>query len=67
MNEPKVLAELVEAVVHAGLHKPSWRRLRLAVSEKERNEIKLYMILKYGEYFGKIMGVPLVVQRGKRR
>ena len=62
MRDPAVLDELVDAVNCAALHRPSWRRLRLALSPKERDEIRKYMVLRFGEYLGKIMGVPLVVE-----
>jgi hypothetical protein len=37
------------------------RRIRLAVSPKEYEEIRRYMLDTYGEFFASIMGIKLVL------
>jgi hypothetical protein len=38
------------------------RRLRLAVSPEEYEEIRKYMLVTYGEFYARIMHVPLIVE-----
>jgi hypothetical protein len=43
-------------------HPSALKRMRLAVSPKEYQEIKKYMIDTYGVFYERIMNVPLIVE-----
>ena len=58
----KLVDDLAEIVRH--LHLPSGekqRRIRLAVTPEEYQEIRSYMLDTFGEFFGRIMGIQLMV------
>jgi hypothetical protein len=58
----KLVDDLAETVCH--LHLPSGekqRRIRLAVTPEEYQEIRSYMLDNFGEFLGRIMGIQLVV------
>jgi hypothetical protein len=58
VSVPGVLREIVEDL--AKLHYYP-KRLRVAVTAAEYDEIKAHMTGTYGEFYGRILNVPLVI------
>jgi hypothetical protein len=59
---PCIIEELCEIVATARPKTLDSGRMRLAVSPDEYKEIKEYMLDRYGDFYTRIMNVPLVVE-----
>lgn len=58
MSVPPIVAELIENLQRSARYP---KRLRIAVDPLEYETVRAYMLDKYGEFYGRILNVPIVV------
>jgi hypothetical protein len=58
MSVPPIVVELIENLRTSISHP---KRLRIAVDPAEYETVRTYMLNKYGEFYGRILNVPIVV------
>lgn len=58
----KLIDDLANVLERPFSNPKDWKRLRLCVTPEEYVELRKYLLLKYGEFYGKIRGVPLQIE-----
>jgi hypothetical protein len=54
--------ELTRLAVRASQAQRDWRRLRIAVSPEESEEIRRFMLAERALFYARLMDIPLVVE-----
>lgn len=68
MQDTKKLVDELASILNSPFSsKDGWRRIRLCVTPEEYKSIREHMLLTYGTFHAKILGVPLQIEPGYER